>query len=74
MSPSNCDGDSALECLIYLGACFQPVSLAAVSFPSGGQQSLCGCPKLSPGPSLGAGDKAKALDHAARPWGSVLRT
>lgn len=47
---------SALECLIYLCACFQPVSLAPVSFPSRrAGVPVCMAHKLSAGRSLGVG-------------------
>lgn len=66
---------SALGRLIYVCAGFQAVSLAPVSFPS----RRAGVP-VSAWPTSclqgvpGAGSEAGALDHAARPWGSVLRT
>lgn len=62
---------SALKCFIYLHTCFQPVSPAPLSFPSGARESVC---QHDPQAVLGAGDKARAHERAARPWRTVLRT
>lgn len=62
---------SALECLIYVLVSNQYPWLQSLFLP-GGQESLCAWPtSCLQGVPWG---QAGALDHAARPWGSVLRT